>query len=310
MRPRSQRGPASEAARDLTQDLGGDRARQRAQGFEPKRRAAVAPYRQPIELGARRLVERAHGLARQGSHAHERGRDLGVVRIGEEREQLVADAIAEKLRIPVGLVLDPRKPRALELGLEGGPAELDERADDRPAHRRDSGQAAHARSLDEPHQHGLGLIVGGVSDCDTLGADSRGALLERRVPRRPRRGFEGALSIDRDRRDVNENAEPRAELPDEVGVGGRVGAQLMVHMQDVKPELPRRGQAQEEMEQRHGVRAARDGDQNGFAAREHRVAANGALQLIAQSQPSSRPGAPPRPRRPRNAPSSTPARCA
>jgi len=171
----------------------------------------------------------------------------------------VPDPIAEKLRIPVARVLDPREPRALELGLERRSSKLDERPDDRSPHRRDPGQAAHTRALYEPHQDGLGLIVGGVAERDALGADPRGAGLERGVARRARRGLERAAPVHRDRRDIDRNAEARPERADEVGVGGRLGAQLVVDVKDVEPKPPIRGQPRQEVEQRYGIGAARHG---------------------------------------------------
>jgi hypothetical protein len=172
----------------------------------------------------------------------------------------VTDPIAEELRIPVRLVLHPREPRAPQLGLEGRPTELDERADDRSAHRRDSGQAAHTGALHEPHQYGLGLIVGGVTERDALGAYPGRVRLERRKSRRPRRGLERVRPGHRDGRDVDGNAETRPESPNEFGVGGRLRPQLVVDVKNVEPQAPFRGQARQEVEQRHGIGAARDGD--------------------------------------------------
>ena len=181
MRPCSQRRATAEPCCGLPQDLGGDRTRQGAQRVEAHGHGAVAPDREPIELGAGGLIERAHRLARHGRQARERRRDFGVVRVGQQRQQLVADPVAQELRIAVRLVLDPREPGAPKLRLERRAANLDQRANDRSAHGRDTGQAAHARALHEPHQDGLGLIVGGVADRDT-----RSRRLGRRTPRAPR----------------------------------------------------------------------------------------------------------------------------
>ena len=114
--------------------------------------------------------------------------------------------------------------------------------------------------MHESHQDGLGLIVGGVTERDALGADSGSPCLERGVPRGPRRVFEGAPTIHRHGRDVDRDAEAHAEGPDEVGVRGRIGAQLMVDVKDVEPKPPFRGQALQQVQQRHGIGAARDGD--------------------------------------------------
>ncbi len=222
----------------------------------------------------------------------------------------MTNPVAEKLGVAVRRILDPRERRPPQLRLESGPVELDERADDPATHRRDPGEPSHARAFEEAHQHGLRLIVGVVTERDPMGAEASGACLQRRVPRRPRRGLERAPRIDRHGRDVDRNAEAGPERLDEVGVAGRIGAQLVIDVKDVELESPLRCEPGEKVQQRHRVGAARHCDQDGFAAREHRVAANGTLHLLARGHPPTRPGDPPRPRRPRSAPSSRPGRCA
>ena len=54
--------------------------------------------------------------------------------------------------------------------------------------------------------------------------------------------------------------EAHAEGPDEVGVRGGIGAKLVVDVKDVEPKPPFRGQALQQVQQRHGIGAARDGD--------------------------------------------------
>ena len=107
MCPCAERSSTAQTRRSLTQDLRGNRTRQAAQALEPQDHRAVVPDRESVKLCGGGLVERGHGLARQGRHSHERGRNLGIVGIGEKREQLVADAITEELRISVRRVLDP-----------------------------------------------------------------------------------------------------------------------------------------------------------------------------------------------------------
>ncbi len=65
-----------------------------------------------------------------------------------------------------------------------------------------------------------------------------------------------------------------AETLDEVGVGIRLGAQAVVDMGARQRETQRRTQITEDVEQRHRVGAARDGDQDGLAALEQPMAAN------------------------------------
>jgi hypothetical protein len=97
---------------------------------------------------------------------------------------------------------------------------FDERTDDVATHRRNAGEPAHSRALEETHQHGLGLIVGGVTQRDPMGRDAGGGRLERRVPGFARRCLERAVGIDRHGHDVDGSAKASPEPADEVGVGG------------------------------------------------------------------------------------------
>ena len=147
-----------------------------------------------------------------------------------------------------------------------------------------------------------------MPERDPRGADAVGGRLQRGVACGARGG------LDRARRnahadDVDGHAEARAERPHELGVARGVGTQAVVDVQDVQPQVEGSREAEQDVEQRDGVGAARDADQDGFAAREHRVAADGALGRVDEVH-VSRPAGPPRPRRPRSAPSSTPGRCA
>ena len=104
----------------------------------------------------------------------------------------MANPVAQELRVAIRRILDPGDRRAPELGPERGPMELDERADDPAAYGRDPGEPAHPRALEKTHQHRLRLIVGGMAERDSMGADAGGAGLERGVPRFPSRRLERA----------------------------------------------------------------------------------------------------------------------
>ena len=187
---------------------------------------------------------------------------------------------------------------------------LDQRADDPVADRRDSRESPHAGALENAHQHGLGLVVRGMAERDARRSDAVGARGERRVARGACRGLERPAAFDGHRDDVDGNAEPLAEPAHDLGVARGIGTQPVVHMERVEPEAPRRGERSERVQERDRVGAARHGDQDTFAAREHRVAANGALHPLEQGHHSTPPGDPPRPRRSRSAPSSRRAPCA
>ena len=52
-----------------------------------------------------------------------------------------------------------------------------------------------------------------------------------------------------------------------------------MHVPDGQPQVEPGSQLREDVEQGHGVRTARDGHQNHFAAVEHPMAANGGERL-------------------------------
>ena len=218
----------------------------------------------------------------------------------------MADPVAEELRVAVRRILDPRERRASQLRLERGAMQLDERTDVGAAHRRNRrGRArplpradASARSRPDRRRCARGLPDGRPRAAPASSAAWQAARAS--ASSEPREStVTVATSTGTPRR--AELGRSRRRVTNRRGAGGRragrgVGGRL--------------GEADEQMQQRDRVGAARHGDQNGFAAREHRVAANGAVHLIARAHPATRPGDPPRPRRPRSAPSSRPGRCA
>src|SRR5439155_16811600 len=102
---------------------------------------------EPLELAGGDALERLHRLPHARRTARERAGDARAVRPGKQGEQLVADPVPEELRIAVGLILDPRKPRAAQLLDECQATALEERPDHAAAHRRDPGEPARTRAL-------------------------------------------------------------------------------------------------------------------------------------------------------------------
>src|SRR5262249_46286224 len=106
--PGPQGSATSQARRRLAQDLGGDLARQLSERTEWKDHRAGVERGEALELDGGGSIERRDRVARERRHPGERRRDPRIVGVGEEREQLMANAIAEKLRIAIGRILDPR----------------------------------------------------------------------------------------------------------------------------------------------------------------------------------------------------------
>ena len=222
----------------------------------------------------------------------------------------MADPVSQELRVLVGRIFDPLESGLAQLGNQVDAPALDQRADDPVANRRDPGEAPKTGALENAHEGCFRLVVRSVAKGDARRPDAVGARGERRVARGARCGLERAAPLDGHRRYVHGDAEPLTEPPHELGVPRGVGAQPVVDVECVEAETPRGGERGEHVEEGDGVGAARHGDQNTFAAREHRVAANRALHPLEQGHDATRPGVPPRPRRPRSAPSSRRAPCA
>ena len=131
-------------------------------------------------------------------------------------------------------------------------------------------------AVEHAHQHRLGLVVERVAHGDAGGAEPVGPRLQRRVARRPRGGLDGA-GAHAHALHVHQHAQPRAEPAHELPVRRGLRTQAVIDVEDVERETPGRRQRVQEMEQRDGVGTAGDGHQDGLAAREHRVAAQGLL---------------------------------
>ena len=87
----------------------------------------------------------------------------------------MADAVSEEARVAVGRVLHPSEP-ALGAGASRSRAAACPAMGrmNRAPRGRDAGQPARPRALEQPHQHGLGLIVGGVAVRDAARARGPG----------------------------------------------------------------------------------------------------------------------------------------
>ena len=144
------------------------------------------------------------------------------------------------------------------------------------ARRRDAGEPARPRALEQPHQDRLRLIVGACGRW-RCGADTSGqrARLERGIARVARLRLQSVprrLATNGHALEVERQPEPLAETADEVGVGIGLGAQTVMHVSAREGEAERGRQLPEHVEERDGVGAAGDGSEDGFAADDQPVA--------------------------------------
>ena len=255
---------------------------------------------EPRELHGGEAIECVDRLARAAGQLSQACDEVAAGLLGEARQQRVPHAVSEKSRLVVRRVLAPLDPRRHQRGHGVPVTALEQRADQPAAHRRNPGDTADARTLEQPHDQRLCLVVGGVAERDSRRADAVGGRLQRRVPRGARRRLDragGHPYAD----DLHRHAEARAEGAHVLSVARGVGPETVVGLamdrsarlvvQDVQAQAESGRQAEEDVEQGDGVGAAGDADQDGFAAPEHRVAANGGLGGVDEvhAQPPCRP---------------------
>src|SRR5713226_8645096 len=300
-----------EAQGGRAQRLGGDLVRESPQigdGEDPARAAATA---QAGQLARARALEVVDEGAHERRRAGEPGRDAGIHRALEEGQHVVADAIAQKTRIPIARILHPGQAARPEMGFDVGPARLEQRPDQEAADRRDPGKPARARALEEPHEHRLRLVVGGMRGGDALGAHALGHGSKSAVSSAPGLGLEtfpGRLPTHRNPLDVAGHMKIGGQTLHGGLLGIGLGAEPVVHVDEMDGHVELAGEAREHVGQRDGIGAARDGGQDSFAAPEHSGAANGGASNLDETTVARgyRPLVDlPRPRRPRSTPSST-----
>ena len=145
---------------------------------------------------------------------------------------------------------------------------------------------------------------------DALRAHASGNLAEGGIAGTPclrLESFPGRRPLDRDALEVEGNAEVGAEAADKGRVGVALGTEAVVDVDGVQRHAKLGGEGAEHVEEGDRVAAARQGDQDNFAAPGHPGAANGVEDERAEVSACGhiRLGGRPRLLRPRSTPSST-----
>ena len=123
----------------------------------------------PVEhAGLRAQQGRVLGQDRRG--AGERAPQLRVEARLEQRQQLVAHAVAKQRQVGVARVLAPRQAVAREMLEHPGARDAEQRADQQAAPGAHRAEPDASRAAQQPEQHGLGLVVAGVGYGDRNGA--------------------------------------------------------------------------------------------------------------------------------------------
>ena len=90
----------------------------------------------------------------------------------EHGQHLVANSGTQKARIAIGRIDGMRQAVPGDVGVDVGPAGMQQRADAVAVGGGKGGQAARAGSPEDAHQDGLGPVVGVVTGGDAAGADT------------------------------------------------------------------------------------------------------------------------------------------
>jgi hypothetical protein len=186
---------------------------------------------------------------------------------------LVAYPVPEELRVTVRRVLHGVEPVGNEVGQHGGAIDVEERPDDPAPPPRDAGQAAGPCPLEDPHENGLDLIVGGVAERDAPRAGDPRDTPEGRVPGDSgslfRRPSVAARHLDPD--DVSGAAQPSGQRLDEARVAIRLRAKAVVDVADRELEREPGPEQDQRVKEGDRVGAARNAYEDVVAGLEETV---------------------------------------
>ncbi len=185
-----------------------------------------------------------------------------VERFGQQRQDIVTQAIACVGAILVGCVLSPGDGPPAEPILNFGARQFQQRPDQAWfGDRQDARKAGESGAAEDAIQDGFGLIGPGVSGGDAL--QEAGV---QQLPVEPETdAARGLLQVVRQGRDVGAMEIERksklfGELANELGVAVRgIAANAVLDMNHAQLQVPARRQFAEGMEQEDGIRAAGDG---------------------------------------------------
>ena len=189
--------------------------------------------------------------------------DAGVLR-PEQGHHRMPDAVAQEFVCRVGAVLPVGQVVFLQKGLHLLPGDIQHGADDGPIHRGDAPQSLQPGAPEQVHEHGFGVVIGGVGSGDF---SREGA--QKRVSCLPGGGLQPLLPGTHLSAPNGEgNAVAGAEIPNEglVGVGLRP-PEMVVKMGGGQVYLQFFPQQVHSKQQRHGIRPAGDGADHRFPRR-------------------------------------------
>lgn len=133
-------------------------------------------------------------------------------------------------------------------------------------HRRKPGRR---RSRQRPHQHGLGLIVGGVTERDHRRADPGCLGAKRRMASRARPVLQRAAGLDLDGERAERETSGGRERAHQGGLTRGALPEPVIHVRHRETPAAWRGEPRHRVEERRRVRAAAAGDQDRLTGEQH-----------------------------------------
>lgn len=248
-------------------------------------RALEARERERI-LGERwdRSVDRGDGAAGLVREVREVAYD--TVRLSAERgEERLSDthpAVAERL---VRGVVHHGEPMERDIRLDVRPLDVDEGAHDSVvAPRVDSCEASQARATQDPIEHGLSLIVAGVTDRDRGRAGWLGRPEERGVTRVPGARLHRVALRDLHAERHEVEAQARGEFAHGTHFIRGFGAKTVVYGRHDEPEREVWRECVQHMHERDRVGSTRACDEDALTTREESAVADGREHARAQDR--------------------------
>ncbi len=255
--------------------------------------------RGPRQRALRHAAHVARLLGDQVRRPRERLAHARIEALLQVRQELVPHAVARVGRIGVRLVLAPGETALREVREHLAARDREQRAQQVAAREPHAGETGRTAAAQQPQQQRLGLVVPGVRDGDRHGALVVLDPAQEGVALAARRLLEAALLGARALADAaapgaQRHAERGAQLVTEGGVVGGAGPQAVVEVRGDELEAAAAAERRERVQERHGVGAAGEGDEQRLAARGPPGREQGAVDGRDEERASSCARAPPK----------------
>ena len=195
------------------------------------------------------------------------------------------DVIAAVSGVEIGGVLHKFNGAFPAVGLDFGPGDPQQRADQPAPDRRDAPQPLQSAAPDQVQQDGFGVVVRVVGGGNFCRADPICGLLQKRVSKLPGGLFQSGAPGSRQGGDIRAagvtgDSPSGAPAPDKFHILSAFRADVVVHGGGLHLESGAPAQLGEQVQQAHGICSAGNSRQHGFAGANHLLRADAALNFV------------------------------